>query len=162
MGKNLNIYLDDQSNLALLKKKEDYPDFNLSAFIQSKLMENEDKQKDPSELLLQIKYKKTNIDNLKNDVDFLEEKHRKLILELESNKKDEIADKMKQEKIKDQRQNEIADSLMKFFSIEIIPAKELAEKFLIQKEMNKDLNIFQFMMGKGYEEIPVVLPIKTE
>jgi len=66
MGKNLNIYLDDQSNLALLKKKEDYPDFNLSAFIQSKLMENEDKQKDPSELLLQIKYKKTNIDNLKN------------------------------------------------------------------------------------------------
>jgi len=69
---------------------------------------------------------------------------------------------MKQEKIKDQRQNEIADSLMKFFSIEIIPAKELAEKFLIQKEMNKDLNIFQFMMGKGYEEIPVVLPIKTE
>ena len=102
------------------------------------------------------------IDNLKNDVDFLEEKHRKLILELESNKKDEIADKMKQEKIKDQRQNEIADSLMKFFSIEIIPAKELAEKFLIQKEMNKDLNIFQFMMGKGYKEIPVVLPIKTE
>lgn len=152
MGLNLNIYLNEDARISLENKKKNNPEFNLSAFVQSKLIEiDEEKQTDPELLKLEIEKKKSQITLLKNEVDILEEKERKLEVKREQKLKEEAEREVIQEKKYHEQLETVKNNMTAFFVLKDVEALPLAKEFI---DMPKDIRgtIFSFLRDKGIQE----------
>lgn len=146
-----SIYLDEASTLALKKRKERMADFNLSAFVQGKLLEDDLKEQNPDELMAVINSKKNAVALEKNAIDILEDKHRKLVLEIETKKREEEQARIDADRKKVERVKTFANSIMDLFEVDMTTAMLLAEEFLPMREQ-RGISIYDFMEGRGYKD----------
>ena len=151
MGNITSLYLSDEAKVILDEKKKKDPDFNVSRFVEISLMNEKIKSIDPAEIQLEITQRKAVITNLKNEVEFLEEKYRKVTLEIENKKREEQEKIMKQQKKSEERIKDFMDSFMTFYGMDIAKARSLAEEFLPIWEKDR-ITLLQFMEGRGYKE----------
>lgn len=148
MGKVLTIYLDDISSENLEKVKNNDADFNLSAFIQSKLSEIGKKEDNIDELNIEVSKKEAQINFIQKEVEFLKQKINKKTLEIEGKNKAIQEQELKKEK----SMLEKIKTLKYFYDVDDALARNLINEF---DELDKDSgidNIYQLMLKKGYKE----------
>jgi hypothetical protein len=151
MAKTITISLDDASVEVINKLKEKTESFNLSGFLQEKIKSSTELTKDTSKIEIQIAEKKMQIDNLKNEVDYLEETQRKILREKEFKIEQELKAKEDAEKQKIYLLNRDMKNILFFYDVSEIEAQDLALEFHLLPEETKT-GIIQFMERKGYKQ----------
>lgn len=151
MGQNLNIYLNNEASFSLEEKKKKDPDFNLSAFIQEKLIEITEKKLDSALLSLEIERKKSQINLMKNEVDILEEQKRMADVEKERKLKQEAEKKILNEQRYKEQVETYKKNMTAFFELSEVQAYPLAVEFAnLPKETRG--TIFSFLKDKNIKE----------
>jgi hypothetical protein len=146
MSKNINVYLNDEAINALDKRKKDNPEFNVSSFLQAKLIEDLEDSKDPDKILLEIEKKKNLINNTESEIKYLQESYNRVIISTENEKK--IIEEKLQDEEKKSKIETYAHSIRTFYDVDIAKSLELAKECI---ELNYD-TIDDFMDVKGYNK----------
>lgn len=150
MGKNINIYLNEDSALILDEMKKKDPSFNVSAFLQEKIIKFNVKKESLNEIYLELEKKTTQINQLRIEIAILEEKKFKLEAQQSLDREEKAKEKIRNERIKVEYIKEITSNVPFFFDV----SKEMAE--IIAEEMadlpNPKPSILEYGKLKGLKQ----------
>lgn len=151
------IYTDFETEEAIKTITNLSPEFNLSAFVKDKLLEQAVKQASIKNNISYLQERKKLLINQKKEIELQISRFDILIEDASKNKEKQLMteqEKLEQEKKKKQeRIKSFSDSIKTFFKIsdkKLI--KELAEEF--NENRSKFETLFEFMNSKGYKENP--------
>ena len=148
---NRTIFLNDEAENSLENRRKQEIDFNLSAFVQAKLIETNEKKHDPALLSLEIERKKSQINLMKNEVDILEEQKRIVDIEKERKLKQEAEKKILNEQRYKEQVETYKKNMTAFFELSEVQAYPLAVEFAnLPKETRG--SIFSFLKDKNIKE----------
>lgn len=128
MGSNVMLYLTDEVKSILDKRKEKDPDFNLSAFVQSKLLATDIKKQDPEELKLILAGKHATIQREKEEIEIIESQLARIEAELKVKKEREEQDKAKQKDKKAEYLKSFVENSKYYYEISDNDAEIIAEE----------------------------------
>lgn len=148
---NRTIFLDGDSELSLENIRKENPEFNLSAFIQTKLTETGNKDQNIDQLKITLADKTANILKLKSEVEIMENQLAKIEAEEMTKEQEQEQEKLRQERKKVEGIKVYAGNLFSFFDITremaILVAEEMWER---PKEQRK--SIFEEGRERGFKE----------
>ena len=128
MGRIVSIYLDDEATEIYIQKKKD-PMFNASQLFKIALTSEIEKIEDPDTIKFEWEKMESQINILKNEVDFLKDKERKNRIKIEEMKKEEEQKNIRERKKLQSVRLEYVDTLINYMEIPLKNAQDLAEEY---------------------------------
>ena len=151
MGKNINIYLDDASSFALESARKKDPDFNVSSFLQGKLLNMDEKQDDPNVLALEIEKKQAIISQIRVEIQILDDKKVKIEAKRKLEVEEHEQDRIRQERKRVEFVKTYVENMLYFFDVSKDQAEEIAgDMWNTPKEQRK--SILDEGRARGFKE----------